>query len=108
MGAQIAAALVQYGPLAIGINATWMQFYSGGVSDPWSFLCNPQSLDHGVTIVGYGTAKSGLFGEEKDFWTIKNSWGASWGEKGYIRVRRGTGSCGVNQMVAAALFGSSA
>lgn len=51
---KLAAALVKYGPLAIGINASPMQHYSGGISNPWSFMCNPKSLDHGVTIVGFG------------------------------------------------------
>ena len=53
----MAAALMKYGPLAIGINATPMQFYFGGISDPWDFLCNPKALDHGVTLVGFGSGK---------------------------------------------------
>jgi len=98
---QIAAALVQYGPLAIGINAGPMQFYSGGVANPWSILCNPKKLDHGVAIVGFGVDGG------KKYWKIRNSWGESWGEKGYYRIVRGTGKCGLNTMVTTAIIGSS-
>lgn len=87
----IAQALMQSGPLAIGINAQWMQMYSGGVSDP--LICNPQALDHGVTIVSFGEDSG------KKWWRIKNSWGSGWGEKGYYRIVRGKGKCGVNRMV---------
>jgi cathepsin F len=90
---QIAAAVQQYGPLSIGINANTFQMYSSGVSDP--LLCNKQALDHGVAIVGFGT-------DGKDYWTIRNSWGTSWGEAGYIRMVRGKGKCGLNTDVTTA------
>jgi len=84
-------AAVAKGPVAIAIEADQMAFqlYRGGV------LTNPgcgTKLDHGVLIVGYGTDGG------KDYWKVKNSWGPSWGEKGYIRLNRGQtgpGECGL-------------
>ncbi|KAJ4900079.1 Papain family cysteine protease [Raphanus sativus] len=49
---QIAANLVQNGPLAIAINALWMQTYIGGVSCP--YVCS-KNQDHGVLLVGFGS-----------------------------------------------------
>ena len=96
--AQMQAALVNAGPLSIGINAAWMQTYTRGVSCP--FLCSPKELDHGVLIVGYGKESFSLTRlHEHPYWTIKNSWGPMWGESGYIKVCRGRGSCGLNEMV---------
>jgi len=75
------------GPVTIGINADNMQLYRSGIADPEN--CSPERLDHAVLIVGYGT-ESGT-----DYWKIKNSWGTSWGEKGYYRIVRGSNACGV-------------
>jgi cathepsin F len=91
---QIRAAVMKYGPLAIGINATWMQLYFGGISDPPT--CNPAQLDHGVAIVGWGEEAG------KPYWVIRNSWGPSWGEDGYYRIIRNKGKCGLNTMVTSA------
>ena len=66
------------------------------VQGVFSGECGTQ-LDHGVTLVGYGTSDEGL-----DYWILRNSWGEEWGNGGYILMARGTGkpegTCGVNMM----------
>jgi KDEL-tailed cysteine endopeptidase len=88
-------AIVQQ-PVSVAVEAdqSVFQFYSGGVMDS---SCGTQ-LDHGVLAVGYGVDAG------KEYYKVKNSWGADWGEKGYIRLGRGakfnpSGQCGI-QMVA--------
>jgi len=88
---QMAAFLVANGPIAIAADAEEWQFYVGGVF----YLPCGTSLDHGILIVGYGS-ETDIFGQTMPFWIIKNSWGADWGESGYLRVERGVGRCGVN------------
>jgi cathepsin L len=56
--------------------------YHEGVYNDCSYQEN-MKINHGVTLVGYGT-------DEKygDYWTIRNHWGTSWGEKGFMRLKR--------------------
>ena len=86
-------AAVAQQPVAIAIEADtrYFQSYSGGVLTSSSCGTN---LDHGVLIVGYGT-ENGI-----DYWLVKNSWGTSWGDKGYVKIARSSstndvGICGV-------------
>ena len=87
---EIKEFLYQTGPLAIALNADPLQTYTGGILDLTSTKCPSSGINHAVTLVGYGTESS------TDYWIIKNSWGKSWGESGYFRIRRGNGTCGVN------------
>jgi len=95
---KIAAMVAQVAPLAIAINATPFQTYVSGIINLDADDCDPAMLDHGVTLVGYGTE------DTTDYWIIKNSWGSDWGENGYVRVARGTGCCGVNTHVVTAIM----
>ena len=89
--ADLQAAIAQ-GPVSVSIEAdkAVFQFYKSGIFT--STACGT-TLDHGVLAVGYGT-ENGL-----DFYIVKNSWGASWGEAGYIRIanndKTGAGVCGI-------------
>jgi len=80
-------------PVSIAIEADtrYFQSYSSGILDSVSCGTN---LDHGVLIVGYGT-ENGI-----DYWLVKNSWGTSWGENGYVKIARSSskndaGICGI-------------
>ena len=88
-------AAVQLGPVSIAIEADQpiFQFYNGGVlSSPTCGGATVDSLDHGVLLVGYDyDNKTGL-----DYWLVKNSWGASWGLNGYIKLVRNQNECGLN------------
>ncbi|XVE94624.1 hypothetical protein REPUB_Repub02eG0024800 [Reevesia pubescens] len=95
---QIAANLLKHGPLAVGINAVFMQTYMHGVSCP--YICLKNFLDHGVLLVGYGAdGYAPIRFKNKPYWIIKNSWGETWGEEGYYRICRGNNICGVDSMV---------
>jgi hypothetical protein len=67
-------------PVAVSVDGSQMHHYSSGILQGTA-VC---SHSHSVLAVGYDTG----------YWKIKNSWGKSWGENGFIRIARGGGSCG--------------
>ncbi|XP_062017053.1 zingipain-2-like [Rosa rugosa] len=79
-------------PVSVTISAYGQDFqmYGSGV---FSGYCGTE-LDHAVTVIGYGTIEDGT-----PYWLIKNSWGQSWGESGYMRILRNInapeGMCGL-------------
>jgi len=111
-------ALVRNGPVAVGFEVydDFMSYRSGVYHHTFnvdhvnqlSKLLNPsvhldetvtkwdpfQLTNHAVLVVGYGTDnKTG-----EDYWTVKNSWGTTWGEEGYFRIRRGVDECGIESL----------
>ncbi|OAY76262.1 Cysteine proteinase RD21a [Ananas comosus] len=84
-------------PVSVGIDGSSRDFqlYTGGIYDG-DCSSNPNDIDHAVLIVGYGSEGG------RDYWIVKNSWGTSWGMKGYIYIRRNTkllyGVCAINAM----------
>jgi len=86
-------AAVAQQPVAVAIEADtrYFQSYSSGVLTSSSCGTN---LDHGVLIVGYGS-ENGI-----DYYLVKNSWGTTWGDKGYVKIARSSstndpGICGI-------------
>ncbi len=82
-------------PVSVAIDAAnlFFQFYKSGV---FTGMCGT-NLDHGVLAVGYGTDNS----TNTDYYLVKNSWGKTWGDNGYIKIARGdkynhgSGQCGI-------------
>jgi len=74
-------ALMDVGPAAVSVSATHWAGYGGGVLD----ACPPSVvIDHAVVLLGFGLdSQLGA-----NYWNIRNSWGAGWGENGGIRLLR--------------------
>merc|ERR1712050_726128 len=89
-GALEAAVAQQPVSAAIEADQPVFQHYQSGVLT--NDACG-SNLDHGVLVVGYGVDNG------QKYWKVKNSWGDTWGESGYIRIEKGDpatgGECGI-------------
>jgi C1A family cysteine protease len=71
------------GPLSIAVDASKWNSYRGGIMS--SSSCGNR-INHAVQAVGVDTSS---------YWKVRNSWGKSWGESGFIRLEYGKNTCGL-------------
>jgi len=77
-------------PVSVAIDAS--QAFSRYTSGVFTGPCSSTSINHAVTAVGYDSGS----------WLVRNSWGASWGNKGYISMKRGQNICNINNYLTVA------
>jgi len=83
-------AVATIGPIAISIDASRWSMYAKGIFDGCT---KDADIDHAVQLVGYGVEGTTAY------WLVRNSWGPSWGENGYIRIKKfamDTDFCGID------------
>ncbi|XP_078279818.1 cathepsin K-like [Rhinoraja longicauda] len=92
-------AVAEVGPISVLIDAelkSW-QFYNAGVH--FDSNCRSNTFSHAVLVVGYGSTNG------TDYYIVKNSWGQSWGQSGYILMSRGRNNhCGIASFAMFALI----
>jgi C1A family cysteine protease len=79
-------------PLSICCDAEPWQYYNGGILT--ADQCG-LSIDHAIQLTGYSASQGG-------YWIVRNSWGADWGENGFIYLQYGQNTCGITSRVTAA------
>ena len=83
------------GPLSVCFDVvSGFKDYSSGVYTSTTCGTTPKSVNHAVLAVGYGKQTASEGGLE--YWTVKNSWGSTWGNQGYFLIKRGSNECGIS------------
>ncbi|CAG5129120.1 unnamed protein product [Candidula unifasciata] len=89
--ATLKLSIFNKGPISVAIDASHksFSFYSNGVYYEPDCKSDPDSLDHAVLAVGYGTLNG------QNYWLVKNSWSTYWGNDGYVLMSQLNNNCGV-------------
>lgn len=89
---ELAERLYNVGPMSVSFKViTGFQNYKGGVYAAKGCGYETKDINHAVLATGYGAEKG------VKFWNVKNSWGASWGVKGYFKIERNVNMCAISQ-----------
>ena len=84
----IKQAIMDYGPVSAAVHAnSAMQAYTGGIFNG----CATGTINHAVVLVGWDDNQG-----TNGIWFMRNSWGAGWGEGGYMRMPYGCSDIGYN------------
>ena len=87
--------VAKIGPISVGIDASKPSFHLYKEGIYYEKSCSSEKLDHGVLVVGYGEEKDANK-ENGEYWIVKNSWGTTWGMKGYVNMARNRdNNCGI-------------
>jgi cathepsin X len=79
--------IYQRGPIACGIAVPdALENYTSGIFDDTT---GDQNIVHDISVVGWGVE------DGTKYWTVRNSWGESFGEDGFFRVVRGTNNIAI-------------
>ena len=86
-------AIMTEGPIEVGflVYKSFMSYKSGVYQREWYDFWDPPMGGHAVKAVGWGTE------DGTDYWLIANSWGTSWGEDGFFKIKRGVDECGIEK-----------
>jgi len=80
---QIAQFVSSGSPVAVGLDATSLEWYFGGIITE----CASTEANHAVNIIGYDDTHN------PPYWIVRNSWSTIWGEQGYVRIAKGSNQC---------------
>lgn len=75
-------AVANVGPISISVAAGSWALYKSGIFDGFRGHGCDVDIDHAVQLTGYSSENG------KAYWIVRNSWGPTWGEDGYIRIQR--------------------
>jgi len=83
-------AIFEHGPVSVCYQViSDFRDYTTGVYQSDSCGSTTHDVNHAVLAVGFGT-ENGV-----DYWIVKNSWGAAWGDQGYFKIKRGVNMCAI-------------